>query len=165
MMYNQPLKYYNAAKQQMGVIGIGSNGGLFLFGSEDADDALDETPAISQLHEKQMIMRNKQKMLLRETRNTLKIMNLLDQYLSEWELQTEMGEKITPAQLLFVAYCACICSDLPSKNLGEIFKQHLCYKWCEQWMETDGVEIEAPKGDEIPSLWNEIKYRIEYIRQ
>ncbi|WEJ94404.1 Sorting and Assembly Machinery (SAM or TOB complex) component [Yamadazyma tenuis] len=174
MMYNQPLKYFNSAKEEVKIIGIGENKTRFFsFGPDNApvDDLEDDTMTpISKLHEKQMMLKNKERMSLRETKNTLKSIALLDGYLSQWEASSiGNSSQITAAEVLFLAYLSCIFhEELPDSSLTTTMKTHQnLYEWAENWTQTleklaDYKDIVPPVGSQIPNLYNEIKYQLGF---
>mmetsp|Transcript_7017 Transcript_7017/g.8894 ORF Transcript_7017/g.8894 Transcript_7017/m.8894 type:complete len:362 (+) Transcript_7017:31-1116(+) len=95
MMYNQPLKFYHAAQKQVQVIGLNSNNPGFFsisgsdavaqteyFNDENDDEESEGDPvAISSLHEKQLLAKSKRKDLLKESKNSLKCLNLVNEYI------------------------------------------------------------------------------------
>lgn len=95
MMYNQPLKFYHAAQKQVQVIGLNSNNpGFFsISGSDtvaqteyfndenDEEESEGDPVAISSLHEKQLLAKSKRKDLLKESKNSLKCLNLVNEYI------------------------------------------------------------------------------------
>lgn len=197
MMYNQPLKYYNTAKEQVKLIGIGENQRKFLsFGADPEDnDDFDDTKPISKLHEKQLLLKNKEKMSIRESRNTMRAMNLFDEYLTKYEMIVETTDslpaepeaepeaqepekhsnsefrllcpgKLTTSDILLVAYFRSLTSTLPDQNLSNVFASHsTIYQWLTATKShfdelTAHTIIQPPTGDQIPNLFNEIKFQI-----
>lgn len=188
MMYNQPLKYYDSAKEQVKLIGIGENQRRFLsFGADPEDyDDLDNSKPISKLHEKQLLLKNKEKMSIRESRNTMRAMNLLDGYLTDYELiiQEAAGDKeegnsdklqlvpgkFTTSDILLLAYFRSLTSQLPDQNLSNVFASHkTIYNWLSEakaYLDKQATEtkIYPPVDNQIPNLFNEVKVQLEKIK-
>ncbi|SGZ57873.1 CIC11C00000005820 [Sungouiella intermedia] len=190
MMYNQPLKFHNTACEQVKLIGLGVNKiGMFsIHGGEVAEtetineDEEDELVAISALHEKQIIAKQKSKNALKETRNSLKCLHLLNTYVAKVELLFKelnpdspvefahlfRSKKISSSELLLYAYFCCLTySELPDtfilKYLEDKFPAF--WKFASTIIEAlnSGVvkeKFRAPAGVEVPSLWNEIGYTV-----
>lgn len=132
MMYNQPLKFYHTACDQVKLIGLGVNKvGMFSFsGSEvaetelvnsDLDDEEDEV-AVSGLHERVILAKLKDKARLKESRNTLRCLHQLSRYVTHVELLFKelnpnspvefahlfRSKKVSSSELLLYAYCHCL---------------------------------------------------------
>lgn len=197
MMYNQPLKFYHTAQDQVRIIGLNINkvGFFSVSGTyedqvaeteyfnqdiDDVDGEVDEV-AISALHEKQLISKSKKKSILREAKNSLKCLNLVNEYLTDVIL---LGSGETPApdfslfevdklstsELLLYAYIYTLTySELPDGFI----RNYIAMKFPEFSSHAFGITEElnqglvpeifrGPVGDEVPSLYNEIKYCIGY---
>lgn len=190
MMYNQPLKFHQHACDQVQLIGLGVNKvGLFsMQGGEIAetemineDEEVDEA-AISALHEKQIIAKQKSKSALKEARNSLKCLHELGRYITKVELLFKelnpdspvefahlfRSKKVSSSELLLYAYFCCLTySELPDafilKYLEEKFPAF--WKFASTIIEAlnngvTGESFRGPEGVEVPSLWNEIGYAL-----
>ncbi|KAK6458078.1 Tom37 C-terminal domain-containing protein [Scheffersomyces xylosifermentans] len=201
MMYNQPLKFYNHAQTQIQVLGLNKNKtGFFDFSGniqddvaetelvnegEDDEDEKDEV-ALSALHERQLLAKSKEKSMLRESKNSLKCLQLLDGYLTFFLKLSDQstanggeygylfsGKGASSSEVLLFAYIYCLThQDLPDRfiyNLLRIkrakfleFADGHSQKWNDQLLESD--VLRAPTGEETPGLWNEIKYRSGFVK-
>lgn len=190
MYYNQPLKLHQSACEQVKTVGLGaSSAGFFgLSGAvpetetvKDDEDDYDKsnTVAISALHEKAMLAKDKDRALLRESRMGLRCLNLLDEYVNHLialfkELNPESPvefahlfrpTKISASELLLYSHIYSMAhSDLPDrfiyKYLGDKFPSFMLFyatitEALNGCMASD--KFRAPVGDEVPSLWNEVK--------
>lgn len=204
MMYNQPLKFYNNAQEQIGIIGLNINKvGFFsmsgnleepqiaeteTFNSGDDDDDDDEEVdevAMTALHEKQLLTKSKKKTILRESKNSLKCLNLVDQYVNHFiKLCKELNgqedsysnlfdsEKLSTSEVLLIAYIHSLTfQDLPDKFINNylLLKHPQFYKFIIGEVDKFSKELSKdvfrnPIGDEIPNLWNEIKYNAGIIK-
>lgn len=152
MMYNQPLKFYHGAQREVQLLGLNSNNpGFFSISGSDAvaqteyfndeiddDDETEADPvAISSLHEKQLLAKSKRKDLLKESKNSLKCLNLVNEYIDYVlslykelgstddkgsfsalfsEVSTKDPHAISSSELLLFAYMYSLCfPDLPDK--------------------------------------------------
>lgn len=173
MMYNQPLKYYNSAQEEVKTVGIGNYRRGFLFG-DGGDEAdrdeyqQDNTTPISKLHERQLLEKNNKTLSLRETRDTLRVMNLIDDYISTIKpcfQQLNPTPPLTTSEILFFAYIKCLCwSELPDKLVSECIKSNhvdMFEEFTKVQLQLDNFKLPfRPAVDhEVPSLLNEIKYR------
>lgn len=97
MQYNQPLKFYHQACEQVGLIGLGTNSAGFFglgghrstgeepaetemtSGGDDPDNEKEEV-AISALHERMLVTKSKNKAALKESRNSFKCLTLWHSY-------------------------------------------------------------------------------------
>lgn len=192
MMYNQPLKFYHTAQEQVRIIGLNVNKvGFFSvsgkyeepvaeteYFNHDADDddneGEEDEVAMSALHEKQLISKSKKKSVLRESKNSLKCLNLVNEYLGD-VLQLpgmDLVETLTTGEVLLYAYIWSLTySELPdgfiksyaTMKFPEFTAQALTL--IEELNHSLSHELfRGPKGDEIPSLYNEIKYSIGYVK-
>lgn len=139
MMYNQPLKYYNNACEQVKLIGLGVNKiGLFsvngtegadteMVNTDDDESEFADTP-VSGLHEQVIIAKLKSNAALKETKNTLRCLHQLSKYVTHVEcLFKELNpnspvefahmfrsKKVSSSELLLYAYFHCFTfSELP----------------------------------------------------
>lgn len=199
MMYNQPLKFYNVAKEEIKTVGIGVNKtGLFSFSSNsdvaptetvnDDDDDTQLPPGqqpISKLHEKQLLLKNKKLLSIRESKNTLRAMSLLSEFISKIEgLYQEIKpdkeysfltseNKLTSSELLLMAYISTISfDDLPDRNMYQMIltKNKNLTQFCNETssklnelLDTSNI-IRDPESEEIPNLYNEVKYWCQMIK-
>ena len=105
MMYNQPSKYYAQAQEQVKILGLSKQKLVFDFttgnneqGSIDVaptelindedDEEGDEdgaNVAISSLHERQLLKKSKSKQVLKESRNSMKCLILITQYIERFK--------------------------------------------------------------------------------
>ncbi|OBA17021.1 hypothetical protein METBIDRAFT_47979 [Metschnikowia bicuspidata var. bicuspidata NRRL YB-4993] len=192
MMYNQPLKFHENACEQVQVVGLGVNKTLlFSFtaekqvaetelihddsGSEDEDGVV-----ISALHEKSILSKEKSKALLRETKNSLRCLNLVHQYMTHAigvfkELHPESPvefahffrpKKISSCELLLYSYFYSLVSvALPDRFIAHYLEKKFPTFWSFATTITEALNLtldkskfRAAKGSEIPSLWNEVNY-------
>lgn len=187
MMYNQPLKLYNIAQEQVSTAGLlPSSPGLFgVLSSGVHDDADDETSevALSALHERQMTAKSNKRELLRQSKNSLKCLNYLGEILDDivnLQGQLNSGEtedkfgllfgssKISVAEILLYAYIhALTFPQLPDRAINDYIKlRHPSFavfaetKIKELNSALDAATFEGPSSSQAPSLLNEIKYRL-----
>lgn len=190
MYYNQPLKLHQSACEQVKTVGLEpSSAGFFgLSGAipetetvkEDEDDYdKSNTVAISALHEKAMLAKDKDRALLRESRMGLRCLNLLDEYVNHVislfkELNPESPvefahlfrpTKISASELLLYSHIYSMAhSDLPDrfiyKYLSDKFPPFMLF----YATITEALNASMTKdkfrglvAEEIPSLWNEAK--------
>lgn len=189
MMYNQPLKFYNNACEQVKLIGLGVNkSGIFsmsggevaeveMVNSEDEDEV-----AVSALHERVILAKLKSKAALQESRNTFRCLHELGKHINRIELLFKelnpnspvefahlfRSKKVSSSELLLYAYCHC----LTYKILPDAFiLKYLESKFPAFWKFASTI-IEAlnsgmahdtfrnAEGIEVPSLWNQIGYTL-----
>lgn len=199
MMYNQPLKFLKAASEQVKTIGLGVNKGSFfsisiggeeetadteLFNAENEDEK-DEI-AISSLHEKVMLAKLKDKAVLRESRNSLRCLNALGEYVSHIEsLFLELNpnspvafahlfraKKISSSELLLYAYLHSLTyAQLPDRFIAGYLekKSPAFWKFAHTIIEALNSSLVSdkfrdPEGSEIPSLKNEVLYLTSLVR-
>ncbi|ODV78093.1 uncharacterized protein CANTADRAFT_91524 [Suhomyces tanzawaensis NRRL Y-17324] len=198
MMYNQPLKFYNNAQAQVALLGLNTKGGGFfnftgqtseLAQTEYINDDADEPDqvAISTLHERQLITKSKEKMALKESKNSLRCLVLINEYLQHYirifakrnaEDGSDFGPifdttKFSSSELLLYAYIY----SLTFEELPDTFLQnylHLKHPEVLDFIKVQigtfnkilysGEKIRGPVADEVPSLWNEIKYLSGYLQ-
>lgn len=154
MMYNQPLKFYNYACEQVKLIGLGSNSsGFFGVGKSDTevpdtelinDDDEHQEVAISGLHEKMLLKKNQSKAALKESRNTVKCAAQLHEYIKHiHDLFNELNEnspvdfahlfrpkKVASSELLLYAYFAALTDPrLPDQFAAEYLKTEFNSFW------------------------------------
>ncbi|WPK26637.1 hypothetical protein PUMCH_003996 [Australozyma saopauloensis] len=186
MYYNQPLKFHTHACDQVKVVGLSSSLAGFLGlsgGVPDTDfDEEDEsnTVAISALHEKVLLAKDKDRTLLRESRMTIRCLNLLDGYVSHvMALFKELNPdspvefahlfrpaKISASELLLYSYIYSMTHDvLPDrfvwKYLSEKFPPFARFSATITEALNESIvkdHFRAARDAEIPSLWNELKF-------
>lgn len=176
MMYNQPLKFYNTAQQEVKTVGIGEYNRRFLWGGagggdDDDDDnhEFDNTAPISKLHERQLLAKNNKALSVRDKKNTLRAMNLLDEYLntckSSFDKFDAFDGQLTTGQVLFYAYLVSICCELlPDQVLHEFIRTnhkdiYEQFGGIRAQLDKNVAIMRPPTGHEVPSLINEIYYR------
>ncbi|QBM88909.1 sorting and assembly machinery component 37 [Metschnikowia aff. pulcherrima] len=193
MMYNQPLKFHEQACEQVQIVGLGVNQTLlFSFASEkevadtelvhcDSDEDEDEV-AISAMHEKVILTKEKNKALLRETKNTLRCLRLLDGYVSHVvglfkELNEEAPvefahlfrpKKISSSELLLYSYFYSLTSiALPDRFVARYLETKFPAFWRFANTITEALNLTLKRehfrdaqGAEVPSLWNEVNYML-----
>lgn len=178
MMYNQPLKFYNSAQEEVKIIGIGKpTKGLFNFASDNIDDdSIDTTTPISKLHERTILAKNKQRLSVRESRNALRAMNLMNEYVKEIiEFYQESNQgfqliagKFTSSELLMLAYLNTNYHEsLPNQLLHQTIKSNHpnFYEFSKQAIDNLNerlITLTNPKSHQLPTLFNEIKYQLGY---
>ncbi|GEQ67141.1 hypothetical protein JCM33374_g804 [Metschnikowia sp. JCM 33374] len=193
MMYNQPLKFYENACEQVKVVGLDINkSSLFSFTSEnqvaetelinDQDSEEEDHVAISSLHEKAIISKEKSKASLRETKNSLRCLGLLNDYVSHVtgifkELNPEAPvefahlfrpKKISSSELLLYSYFYSLTSvALPDRFIAHYLENKFPAFWSFASTITEALnssldnnKFRAAEGAEVPSLLNEIKYKL-----
>lgn len=185
MMYNQPLKFFNQAQEQTATIGIGPAAGGFL-SFKDPEDEIDTTTPISKLHEQTILASNKKKLSLKETKTTLRAMSLLHEYLEaieslletfnpkshesspDQELNTgEKYQELSTGEVLFYSYLNSLCfEELPDQTLHQLIKSNHSNTY-EQYETVKNQflvnPLRSPVGDELPSLYNEIKFKTGFM--
>lgn len=187
MMYNQPLKFYYSAQEIVNTVGLNSdklgffNGGAKIAETESVNEDTSEEIAISSLHEKDLIKKSSQKKALKESRYTLKCMNLLGQYVKEilavYNANNKDGSTVfgqfEGADFIFISYLVSLTSDqIPERfvldylriNFSELMKDTV-KKQAELDVNTKSISIVEPQGSDIPNLWNEIVYIVTPIRR
>lgn len=193
MYYNQPLKLHQNACEVVKIVGLGaSSAGFFglsgaipdtetVKGADDDDDEYDKsnTVAISALHEKAMLAKDKNKALLRESRMGLRCLNLLDEYVNHVialfkELNPESPvefahlfrpTKISASELLLYSHIYSMAhSDLPDRFIYKYLKEKfpsfmLFYATITEALNASMTsdKFREPVADEIPSFFNEVK--------
>lgn len=186
MYYNQPLSLQKDACEKVKILGLGSSSaGFFSFSGApelelDDDDSAEINPvAISALHEKVMLAKGKNKVLLRESKMSFRCLLLLDGYVNHvMKLFKELNpdspvefahlfrpNKISACELLLYAHLHSLThSDLPDrfiyKYLSEKFPPFFRFSTSIMKALDSAItksHFRAPQKDEIPSLWNEIK--------
>lgn len=206
MMYNQPLKFYHAAQKQIQAIGLTANKTGFFsisgtdnvaqteyFNDDMEEDNETDQVALSALHEKQLLAKSKNKDLLKESKNSLRCLNLINEYtncvvllyhehnpsstpdLFSYLFSREEGdsEVITSSELLLFAYIKSLCfPGLPDKFIANYltmkypkFLTFVCdtTEKLNEHLYQDRTIFREPRGDEIPNLWNELKYSTGYL--
>lgn len=206
MMYNQPLKFYHSAQRQVQVIGLNSNNPGFFsisgteavaqteyFNDENDDDDTEADPvAISSLHEKQLLAKSKRKDLLKESRNSLKCLNLVNEYIDyivllyqelnsfnkpdefSYLFSDKASNAISSSELLFFAYIHSLClPELPDKFIANYltlkYPKFLTFIYDTTFNLNESLYKEKsifrePEGIEVPNLWNELKYSTGYVK-
>ncbi|KGU16284.1 hypothetical protein MEM_01632 [Candida albicans L26] len=207
MMYNQPSKYYAQAQEQVKILGLskqkvsffdfttGNNeqGSIDVAPTElinDEDDEDDEegdedgaNVAISSLHERQLLKKSKSKQVLKESRNSMKCLILITQYIERFKTifqhqQRDSDEEFgfifnnqnpSSSEILFYAYIFCLTYEkLPDRFIFNYLKlkQDYTLKFITEIMNKNQIsknKFRNPIGNEIPSLTNEVKYWIGSI--
>lgn len=141
MYYNQPLKFYHNACEQVRIVGLSASSAGFLglsgpvseteiSGDEEEEKNSSNAVAISTLQEKVMLAKDQNKALLRESRMRIRCLNLLDEYINHVmalfrELNPESPvdfahlfrpTKISASELLLYAYIYSMTHpDLPDR--------------------------------------------------
>lgn len=191
MMYNQPLKLYNVAQDQVRMAGLlPSSPGLFgvFSGSSGPHDDVDEDTsevALSALHERQMTAKSNKRELLRQSKNSLKCLNYLGEILDDivklhLQLNPHRADdtfalifnetKISVAELLLFAYIHSLTyHGLPDRAIYDYIR--LKYPSFADFSATEINELnqlliksafKPPSSSQVPSLFNEVKYRLGY---
>ena len=180
MMYNQPLQFYGWAQHQAQYAGLSTNkGGFFSFDvvgpteyvNDDNDDEIVEEdekqlPAMSRLHERQLVKKSQTKAALKEANNAARCLHLLDEILTPLKDAAEL-KVVFP---LLVTYIQSLTNpDLPDQFAATYLNnkyadlvsqaQTLAKLW-----EGELRLIRGPEGLERPSLTNEIRYALgQYV--
>lgn len=104
MMYNQPMKFYNHAIEQVkllglnrtktGFFGLGGGGDVEVAETEYFNDELSDNDedegegekkvVLSSLHERQLISKSKANQILAESKNSMRCLGLLNHYINEF---------------------------------------------------------------------------------
>ncbi|CAH6718349.1 hypothetical protein CLIB1444_01S04764 [[Candida] jaroonii] len=168
MMYNQPLKFYNIAQEEVKLIGIGKPKGFLGFGTGDNDDDLDKTVPLSKLHEQQLLSKNKEKLSIRESKNLFRACSLLDNILRDIiEIYKVNQLGLTRSNILLLAYIHTLSSDLPDKSLLSIIQNHEeFYQQCSDHIKSFNDQLKPIKpcnSSQSPNLLNEIHYKLSQI--
>ena len=175
MMYNQPLKYYNYARDQVKLLGLGpSKTGFFSFSSnepvamtetlnDDIEDEENEQVALSGLHERQLLRKAKEKGVIQESKNSLRCLNLIHHYLEQILdiYKTNEPVKRTNHRVLLIAYMACFnYGKLPDGFIGRYLNEKYgdLVKELENEKQTLTYTTRPATSYESPSLINEVKY-------
>lgn len=187
MMYNQPLKYYKDAQEQIKRLGLNPNKvGFFslsgldvaqteVFNDENDDDDEASSVALSALHEKLMLAKSREKELLKESKNSLKCLNLINEYLGYFMNKDSKyvfeGTSLSSSEVLLFAYISALTySELPDPFIANYLKMK--YPEYLLFVEeniaklnslVDKSRFRPPTVEETPSLTNEVKYRLGYI--
>lgn len=173
MMYNQPLRLYNDAQETIKTIGLGVNKIGFFSMSGNFEEPVptelvdDEEPsdevAISALHEKQILAKSKRSTELRESRNSLKCLTLLGQYLAQLVPHVKPDSS---TEYLLYAYIWLMTQDLPDNFVRTYLEAKMPDFYSGAREKITGWEqalakltIRSPTGPEVPSLWNEVQYQ------
>jgi sorting and assembly machinery component 37 len=176
MMYNQPLKYYNYARDQVKLLGLGpSKTGFFSFSSnepvamtetfnDDIEDEENDQIALSGLHERQLLRKAKERGVIQESKNSLRCLNLIHHYLEhiiDIYKTNDCGVKTTNHRILLIAYVTCFNYEkLPdgfisrylNDKYGDLVKELVNEKQKLEYSTTPATSYETP------SLVNEVKY-------
>lgn len=190
MMYNQPLKFYNNAQELVRSAGLqGSKPGFFSFTGADKtaqteyfnddsdDDDFEDQIAISALHERSMMAKSKQNILLKEGKRNIKCLHLLEEILSQ-ALQVRekntLDTTLSTSDLLLCAYVySMVHEDLTDRFLHNYLKVKFgsFLESCNNRIEmlntnlySDKSIFRGPIGTEIPSFTNEIAYSIGMVK-
>ncbi|ABN66390.2 predicted protein [Scheffersomyces stipitis CBS 6054] len=194
MMYNQPLKLHQNAQEQVQLLGLNKNKtGFFDFSGSVNNSEIAETEyindeneeqdevALSALHERQLVAKSKEKSLLRESKNSLKCLHLLNDYLDYFSKLYEKlngnknsygfifdQKRASSCEILLCAYVYSLTyEDLPDRFIYNYLKikrpdftefiATCTQRWNTQLQIEDAVR--GPENEETPSLWNEVKYQ------
>lgn len=197
MMYNQPLKFYNNAQAQIKLLGLASNKTSFFslagaqtetVNDEYSDDEENEM-ALSALHERKLLAKSKEKEMLKETRNSLRCLHLINEYLEFYVkifedmnksdadgIGSEYGyifdkNKISTSELLLYSYIYSLTyEELPDKFVANYLQ--LKYPKMSEFIREKthffnenlaNINFRSPCGIEAPTLVNEIKYLTGFI--
>lgn len=184
MMYNQPLKFYNNAQAQIKLLGLGTNKTSFFslagpqteaVNDDYSDDDEERQIALSALHERNLLAKSQAKESLKETRNSLRCLHLLHEYLQcyvDVYKETHEGEfgylfsEISSSELLLYAYIYSLTyEELPDQFVANYIKlkygkmaEFIYQKVAEYNGELERANFRPPHAQEAPSLLNEIKY-------
>lgn len=181
MMYNQPLKFYGYAQNQVSILGLNnSNKGFFKFGNiqseipptETVDDKSDDEVALTALHEKQLLKKNKKKQDLTEFKNCFKVSKILNESILD---VTEIYKKNLnlldgPNRLLLQAYLTSYTdNDLSNQFIKLSLESHKDFvddilKSTKELNENIIENFATPKSYQAPTLINEVKYLTGQIR-
>ncbi|RLV95750.1 Sorting assembly machinery 37 kDa subunit [Spathaspora sp. JA1] len=211
MMYNQPLKFHNNAVAQVKLLGLDKNKTSFfdftsafqdtevaeteyfnneLSDSEDEDEEGKDKVALSSLHEKQLLSKSKSKLALRESKNSLRCLILLNHYLQEFiktykllnnqqDVDSEFGYLFTQnspssSELLLYAYLVSLTSEnLPDRFISSYlelkheglmsFVNERITK-LQKLLADNKSRFRPPQGIEVPNLFNEVGYLVGSIK-
>lgn len=188
MMYNQSLKFYNDAQNQVRLLGLGEHKSSFLnfkgsgedteteFFNSELDEDVEKSKAISGLHEKSLVQKSETKKVLKESRSSMKCLLLVDQLFSRLEkLKAEQGSKGTftfgdqpsAGDVLFLAYFFTLTHpSLPDKFIlnylmsnNSKYHQSFLDRLKDLQSKVGKVgPLRKPEGKEVPSLFNEVGY-------
>lgn len=197
MMYNQPLKFYNNAQAQIKLLGLANNKTSFfsLAGAQtetvndEYSDDEDNEMALSALHERKLLAKSKEKEMLKETRNSLRCLHLINEYLEFYvKIFEDMNKsdtkvtgseygyiftqnKISTSELLLYSYIYSLTyEELPDKFLANYLQ--LKYPKMSEFIREktqffnenlSNANFRSPRGIEAPTLVNEIKYLTGFI--
>lgn len=191
MNYRQPLRLYNEACEQVKLIGLGSTRTTFMGLSgesetQDLEDDDEDTVAISALHEQILALKEKDKSLLRETRQSLRCLSLLGDYIGHiYNLFNELNpnlpvefahlfraKKISSSELLLYSYIYSLTRDeLPDKFVATYLSNKFPAFWDFSKTLIEALEaslkpnhFRTPSGAELPLLLNEIGYQSGMLR-
>ncbi|CAN3363349.1 sorting assembly machinery 37 kDa subunit [Diutina catenulata] len=171
MMYNQPLHFYNCAQRQAHYHGLNPNkGGLFSFDvvaptetvddDEEEEEEGEELPALSRLHERQLVKKSKSKAAIREAKNSARAIQMLSSVLPVF---ADLDEA-SVAYPLFVAYIHALTNPhladhVIATNL-EANQPEMVERMQSAAKRYQGLalEVRAPEGLEKPTLLNEVRY-------
>ncbi|KAK6204335.1 Tom37 C-terminal domain-containing protein [Scheffersomyces amazonensis] len=146
---------------------------------DDSSDDIESTKPLSALHERSIISKSKEKQMLEQSKNSMRCMNLLNSYLDyffkayqEFHPGTNSygtifhESKLSTSEVLLIAYIYCLTFDeLPDRFIHTYLK----FKHSQFLEFADNISsqfstiskkgnIRGPVSEEIPSLYNEIKY-------
>lgn len=186
MMYNQPLKLHGYAQQLVQTVGLSSNkGGFFNFAgntsvvpatetvNEDEDDEEAEEVALTSLHEKQLLRKSTQKQALQEAKTAFKCVNILNHQLDLiWDMYKQTPElKQGANKYLLQAYLiSFINENLPDRfihdNLTSKYSDKLKEMTSDARVSNEKIQglFCQPVKEQVPSLINEVKYLMGYIK-
>lgn len=187
MMYNQALKFYNDAQSRVRLLGLGEHKSSFLnftgsgedtqteYFNSDYDDGIDNSKAISSLHERSLVQKSETKKVLRESRSSMKCLLLVGQFFERLEkLKLEQkhegkflfGEKPAASDILFLAYFFALTNDsLPDKFIRNFLSsdnadrfKSILDRLADVKSKSVRLSFRNPVGKERPNLVNEVGY-------
>lgn len=192
MMYNQALKFYNDAQSRVRLLGLGEHKLSFLnftgsgedtqteYFNSDYDDDIDNSKAISSLHEKSLVQKSEAKKVLRESRSSMKCLLLVGQFFERLEkLKLEQkhegeflfGEQPAASDILFLAYSYSLTNDiLPDKFIRNFLTsnnndrlKYILDHLADVKSKSVKLPFRIPVGKEIPNLVNEVGYWTGFV--
>lgn len=193
MMYNQPLRFYNDALDQVQTIGLssGKTGFFSLRNSGDtpeteavpeSDEENEDEVALSALHEKALIKKEKHKSLMKEKKNALRCLGLLNGFVSHVihifeKLNPDAGnsygnlfekDNFSTSELLLYSYIFSLTNEeLPDRFVAFYLEKKFPNFWDFAISAAEKLnqsvrpsDFRAPTGPELPSLMNEFAYQV-----
>ncbi|ODQ81497.1 hypothetical protein BABINDRAFT_159777 [Babjeviella inositovora NRRL Y-12698] len=181
MMYNQPLKFYDAAEEACESIGLKVPNAGFLSHIGFVGDAREEDMreadvgaddvALSQLHATQMLKRKEEKSVLANTAQMLRCLRFFKEYMDDIVLilgaeKYAFGDKISTCEILLYAHLECMSfPGLPNQAVGTYFEEkypELHQRFVVVKTELDArlraVVVERASDEDAPTLVNEVRF-------